>query len=236
MSLDYPSLVRGNLIKRYKRFLADVQLDSGETVTAHCPNTGAMTGMTDSDSPVWLLASNNPKRKLPWTFELVSTDTGMACVHSARANGLVGAALQEGLIPELANFERYRPEVKYGNGSRADFLLENGTDTVTVEVKAVTLHLGDGLGVFPDTVSDRARKHARELAGVVTQGQRAAMVFCVLHSGITRVAPAAEIDPAYAAALGDAIQAGVEVYALGTDISPSGIRVTGLLPFEFAKA
>ncbi len=228
--MEFSDLQQGVLERRYKRFLADVTLPTGELVTAHCPNTGAMTGCAAPGSTVWLSKSDNPKRKLAWTLELVKTPDGLICVHSALANKVVGEALQQELPPGLAGFSRLRQEVKYGGGSRADFLLESDTGSTTVEVKAVTLHKGDGLGMFPDAVSERATKHLKELAELTARGERAALVFCVLHTGITRVAAAADIDPAYARALDLAVAAGVEVYALGTKISPAAIAVTRELP------
>lgn len=228
--IGFPPLERGTLVRRYKRFLADVELASGDQVTAHCPNTGAMTGLVDPGLPVWLLASNNPKRKLPWTLELVETASGLVCVHSARANAVVGSALKDGLLPTSGAVDRIRAEVRYGTGSRADFVVDTAGLSVTVEVKAVTLHVGDGLGLFPDTVSHRARKHAHELIEVVSRGGRAAMVFCSLHGGVERIEPAAEIDPEYTKALTAAVAAGVEVYGVGVSISPDGIALSGLIP------
>ena len=231
MTLAAP-LITGRLQRRYKRFLADVLLDSGEHVTAHCPNTGAMTGLADAGARVWLSYSDNPKRKYALTLELVKTPTGLACIHSARANALVKAGIGAGVIPALSGARDIRSEVRYGAGSRADLLLDMGAQRVFVEVKAVTLNAGSGLGLFPDTVSVRATKHVNELVSILDAQTRAALVFCVLHSGIARVAPAAAIDPIYAQALKAGVQSGVEVYAMSTHISPQGIKPSIQVPVE----
>ena len=223
-------LRRGILIRRYKRFLADVRLDTGEEITAHCPNTGAMTGCAEPGDPVWLAWSDSKTRKYPFTWELVQTRFGMACVHSARANKVVLEAVAAGRVPELAGYPEILTEVKYGNGSRADLVLEGAGPRCVVEVKSVTLCCEGGRGEFPDAVSTRARKHLQELQGVVEAGERAAMFFCAFHSGIRSVHPARDIDPAYAAALEQALAAGVEALAWSADVSPRGITLARPLP------
>lgn len=224
--MEFPDLTRGTLLRRYKRFLADVQLDSGEQVVAHCPNTGAMTGLAEPGWVVWLAPSQNPKRKLAWTWELVETPAGLACIHSARANRVVAEALARGLPAGIGRGWHVRPEVRLASGSRADFRLEGGQGSLYVEVKAVTLLRPHGLGVFPDAVSERAQRHVRELAGVIAPGIRAAIVFAVFHSGIEAVSAAADIDPDYATALADASARGLEVYALHCKLDPRGIVAT----------
>lgn len=221
--MEYSDLTRGTLVRRYKRFLADVQLASGEQVVAHCPNTGAMTGLAEPGWPVWLNPSHNPKRKLAWTWELVETPAGLACIHSARANRVVGEALARGLPAAIGPGWRIRPEVRLASGSRADFLLEREQGLLYVEVKAVTLLRPGGLGAFPDAVSERAQRHVRELAAAIAPGVRAAIVFAVFHSGVTRVAAAADIDPDYAATLAESSARGLEVYALKCALDPLGI-------------
>lgn len=226
-------LVSGVLTRRYKRFLADVQLDDGSEITVHCPNTGAMTGCAEAGSRVWLQASANPKRKYRYTWELVEIPEGMtACVHSARANGLVVEALQHGGVPELEGYPLVRREVLFGTeGSRVDLHLSDGVrPDCYVEVKSVTLHLGDGLGAFPDAVSQRGRKHLRELMTMHAQGLRAVLLFVSQHSGITRLAPADRIDPGYGDTLREAIAAGVEVLGYDTIISPTRIILGRRLP------
>ncbi len=226
------SLVKARLIKRYKRFLADVILESGEQVTVHCPNTGAMTGCAEPGSKVWLSTSDNPKRKYSNTWELVQTpENYMACIHSAKANDLVKEAIEAGVIKELQGYDSIRTEVKYGKEkSRIDLLLERDAQQCYIEVKSVTLLLDDSLGVFPDAVSDRGRKHLRELIEMVQQGHRAVLFFCVQHTGIKRVAPADAIDQKYGDTFREAIAAGVEVLAYQADISPDLICLHRPLP------
>ena len=166
---------------------------------------------------------DNLKRKLAWTWELVETETGLACIHSSRANDVVEEALRLGYFPSLfPTGAELRREVKIAEGSRADFFIQADVG-LYIEVKSVTLHCGDGAGAFPDAVSARATKHLGELQAAIARGHRAALVFAVLHAGITRVAPAEDIDPTYAAALQQAMASGVEVYTLLNDITVGGI-------------
>jgi sugar fermentation stimulation protein A len=222
--MDFPALTRGRLVRRYKRFLADVMLPADDTlVCAHCPNTGAMSGCQTPESKVWLSYHENPKRKLSWSWELVETETGLACIHAARANDIVEEALRQGYFPSLLTAgAELRREVKLAQGSRADFFVP-GQDGLYVEVKSVTLHRGDGAGAFPDAVSARATKHLVELQAAIQRGHRAALVFAVLHAGIDRVSAAAHIDPTYALALRRAMANGLEVYTLLNDITVGGI-------------
>ncbi|WP_025731796.1 DNA/RNA nuclease SfsA [Carnimonas nigrificans] len=207
----------GTLVKRYKRFLADITFATGETVTAHCANTGAMRGLNQPGATVWLSYHNNPKRKLAWSWELIElpTATGgvaMASINTARANALVREALEAGVISELAGGSHIRPEVKVGD-ARLDFELQVDHCHCFVEVKQVTLLEENGIGYFPDAVSVRGLKHLNTLATLARHGKRAVLLFCVAHTGINEVRPAAHIDPAYAKGLKDAIQSGVEVLA-----------------------
>jgi sugar fermentation stimulation protein A len=205
-------------------------MDGGETITVHCPNTGAMTGCAEPGSTVWLSRSDSKTRKYPHTWELVETAAGMACIHSARANKVVMEALRENRVDELADYNLLRSEVKYGEGSRADLLLTDGGRRCFVEVKSVTLLQQGGIGAFPDAVSTRASKHLRELQTVVENGDRGVIFFCVFHTGIRQVRAAADIDPDYAAALSRALAAGVEALAWGADISAQQIRLQQALP------
>lgn len=230
--MEFDGLLSGVLERRYKRFLADVTLADGATVTAHCPNTGAMTGLAEPGLRVWLSESDNPARKLRWTLELVETDQGIACVHSALANKVVGEALERQRIAPLRGDWEIRPEVRIPGSARVDFVLSRGEERVIVEVKAVTLLGERGAGLFPDARSERAQKHAEALAASVLPSTRAVLLYCVFHSGIQRVSPAAEIDPAYAAAVRKAVDEGVEVIACSCAISPQGIEVIGMLPVE----
>ena len=230
--MELTDLVPARLVRRYKRFLADVILEDGREITVHCPNTGAMTGCAEPGSWIWLRDSADPRRKYRYTWELIETATGtLACVHSARANALVAEALEHNGIPELAGYGRLRREARFGaEGSRVDLLLSEGPGPdCYVEVKSVTLHVGDGLGLFPDAVSLRGRKHLRELMAVRAAGQRAVLLFAVQHSGIRRVAPADGIDPEYAQTLRAAMAAGVEVLAYGAVIEPPRISLAAPL-------
>lgn len=229
--MQFEGLIEGRLLRRYKRFLADVELPGGEQITVHCPNTGAMTGCAEPGNRVWLSTSDSKTRKYPQTWELVQTPTGMACVHSARANQVVREAFAAGRIAGFEDFPDIRSEVKYGQGSRADLLLQGASGRVFVEVKSVTLCLDGGQGVFPDAVSERGRKHLEELQAILDANTRAVLFFCVFHQGIDRVSAAGEIDPRYRDALEEAMAAGVEVLAWRATIAPGGIELQQVLPF-----
>lgn len=227
-----PDLIAGTLVRRYKRFLADVRLDDGRELTVHCPNTGSMKNCGEPGSRVWVTLQHKPGRKLPGTWELVETAPGeLACIHSARANGVIGAALAAGLIAPLAGYSCIRREVTLTpGGSRFDFLLASESDSCVVEVKSVTLALGEGAGAFPDAVSLRGQKHLRELMLLAQSGQRACLLFCVMHSGIRSVQPADHIDPVYGQLLREAAAAGVLVLAWSIKPTPWGLEVLGQLP------
>ena len=232
--MKLPTLQKGRLERRYKRFLADIVTAQGELLTAHCPNTGAMTGCTEPGSTVYYSCSDNPKRKYAHTLEFVETATGLVSVNTARANSLVMDALLQGRIAEIGilHSDQIKPEaaIPTGNG-RFDFQLSNGDITTFVEVKSVTLHLGDGLGAFPDAVSVRALKHVQELQSQVSFGARSILVFCVQHLGIQRMCPAREIDPSYADGLRQAIDAGVEVLAYGCETDLATMTLSRRLEF-----
>lgn len=230
--MQLPELVEGRLLRRYKRFLADVELANGSVITAHCPNTGAMTGCAEPNSPVWLSVSDSKTRKYPHTWELVQTQHGMACIHSAKANAVVKEALLQGVIPGFDAYPEIRTEVKYGEGSRVDLLLEGDAKRVYLEVKSVTLCEAGGQGLFPDAVSARGRKHLQELRAVRDADTRAVMFFCVLHEGVSRVSCAGAIDPLYRESMREAIAGGVEVIAWGARVGSSGIELTHALPFS----
>ncbi|MCK9503643.1 MAG: DNA/RNA nuclease SfsA [Porticoccaceae bacterium] len=228
-----PPLVEAVILKRYKRFLADVRLASGEIITVHCPNTGSMKHCVVAETPCWFSLSDNPKRKLPGTLELTTTTLGfIAGVNTARPNQLVREAIESEAVKELRGYDRMRSEVKYGDeNSRIDLLLENDRQQCFVEVKNVTLENSGGLISFPDAVTSRGAKHLRELMAMVAQGHRAVLFFCVQHSGAQQVTVAADIDPLYAETLKQALAAGVEVLAYGCRLSPTEIAVTRRLDF-----
>ncbi|MDH4560396.1 DNA/RNA nuclease SfsA [Pseudomonas sp. BN411] len=224
-----PALEEGRLLKRYKRFLADIETASGELLTIHCPNTGSMLNCMSEGCRVWFSRSDDPKRKLPGTWEIVETPQGrLACVNTARANALVEEALRAGVIVELAGFDNLKREVAYGlENSRADFRLDFASGSAFIEVKSVTLGFdGTPVAAFPDAVTQRGSKHLRELAALARDGVRAVQLYCVNLSGIDAVRPAEEIDPAYAAALREAVAAGVEVLAYGVELTPETVRVS----------
>ena len=225
-------LLGGMLVRRYKRFLADVVLDDGRELTVHCPNTGSMKNCAEPGSRVWVDMHQRPGRKLPGTWELVETAPGqLACVHSARANAVIAAALAAGVITPLAGYPDVRREVTLVPGaSRFDFLLGSTDSRCVVEVKSVTLALGAGMGAFPDAVSLRGQKHLRELTGLAQAGQPSCLLFCVMHSGIDQVRPADEIDPAYGQLLRDARAAGVLVLGWSVRPTPLGLEVGAELP------
>ena len=175
--MQFDGLTEGRLLRRYKRFLADVELPGGEVLTAHCPNTGAMTGCAEPGCRVWLSSSTVKTRKYPHTWELVETAGGIACIHSARANKVVREGFASALVPGFEAYPDISSEVKYGQGSRADLLLSGIRGRVFVEVKSVTLYRAGGQGAFPDAVSARARKHLVELESVLSGDTRALLFF-----------------------------------------------------------
>jgi sugar fermentation stimulation protein A len=228
-----PALKPALLIRRYKRFLADVLTPDGETLTIHCANTGAMTGCAVPGDTVWYSTSANLKRQYPNSWELTQTACGQWIgVNTLRANELLGEALKSDAIPELSGYDSLKAEVRYGiENSRIDWLLaaENRVNCY-IEVKSVTL-LQQQWGYFPDAVTLRGQKHLRELQAMVEMGQRAVLFFAVLHSGITRVAPARHIDPLYTDMVLQAQQNGVEVICYGARLSPDGIQLQASIPF-----
>ena len=230
--MEWGELIEATLLRRYKRFLADVELPDGTTLTVHCPNTGAMTGCARPGSRVWLSTSKVKTRKYPNTWELVETAAGMACIHSAKANKVVKEAFEAGLIEDFNAYPGIRSEVKYGEGSRADLLLEGDQGRVFVEVKSVTLARPGGWGAFPDAVSERGRKHLRELQAICDSKTRAILFFCVFHEGIDSVCCAGDVDPRYREALQQALAGGVEVMAWRAAINPQTISLVKPLPFS----
>ncbi len=236
---DFPPLVAGRLQRRYQRFLADVILADGSQVTAHCPNTGSMMGCSIPDSSVWLTAATNPKRRLPYTWELIEALPGVLVgINTARANSLVRQAVERGIIRELAGYRILRGEVPFGEeNSRIDWLLERKanpsdqgeTSRCFLEVKNVTA-AQQGVAFFPDAVSLRGTKHLRELTRLVAQGQQAALCFCIQRGDITALRPADEIDPAYGIALRTAIAAGVMVLAYRAQVTLQGIALAEPVP------
>jgi sugar fermentation stimulation protein A len=230
------TLVRGTFERRYKRFFADVRLESGEVVTAHCPNTGSMRSCIAPGWPVLISPANNPKRKLQWTLEVSCAPTSAILVNTARPNRVVEAAILSGDVPELTGYGRLRREVKYGQASRIDLLLEDPPEgrpagqRCLIEVKNLTLRTEDGLGAFPDAVTTRGKKHLEELTICVGQGDRAVQFFLVPRVDVDAVRPADEIDPAYGSALRRAAAAGVEILAYQAEVTAEGVQLGTRLP------
>lgn len=229
-----PPLTAGRILRRYKRFLADVELEDGSEVTVHCPNTGRMTGCWAPGAPVQISLSDNPKRKLPWTLERVDMGMGWVGVNTARTNSVVAEAIIAGRVAELAGYDDLRREVGFtapGHPkSRLDLLLSKGSEAdAYVEIKNVTLLVGRSLQ-FPDAVSERARKHLDLLQVAVEQGVRGVILFAVNRPEGDCFTPASTIDPGYAARLREVVAGGVEAYALRLCHTPEGIVGDGMIP------
>jgi sugar fermentation stimulation protein A len=230
-------LIPATLVRRYKRFLADVVLPTGEEITAHVANPGAMTGLAAPGARVWLSKSDNPKRKLAYSWELVEVDFGggaeLVGVNTGHPNGLVAEALAAGLIPELAGYAAARREVKYGKNSRVDVLLEDpGRPACWVEIKNVHLMRRQGFAEFPDAVTARGAKHLDELAAMVAAGHRAVMLYVIQIGSAERFGLAADIDPTYARAFVRARAAGIEAIAYRCAIAADGIAFARAVPID----
>ncbi len=228
-------LIPGTLIQRYKRFLADVRLANGETVTATCPNTGSMLGLTSPGARVWLSESDSPTRKYRHTWELVEADLGkgpaLVGINTGHPNKLVAEAIAEGRVKPLKGYAGLRREVKYGSNSRIDILLEDASKgSCYVEIKNVHLSRKAGLAEFPDSVTERGAKHLREMSDMVRAGHRAVMVYLVQRGDAQKLSFCGDIDPGYVAALQDASRAGVEAIALRCRLSPEEIAVDKIIP------
>lgn len=225
--MDFPQpLKRGQLIQRYKRFLADIILEDGTEITAHCPNPGAMLGLNMPGLPVWVSRSPDPKRKLAHTLELVEADGGLVGINTMHPNRLVAEALAADAIPELTGYASHRREVKYGQASRIDFLLEApDRPACWLEVKNCHLRRTGSLAEFPDCVAARSTKHLRELVAMVAEGDRAVALFVVQRTDCDAFAACHDLDPAFARGLEAAAEAGVEVLAYGCDISSDAVRI-----------
>ena len=247
-------LIPGVLIRRYKRFLADVRLADGREITVHCPNPGAMLGLNAPGLPVWLSVSANPKRKLSHTLELVEVDGGLVGINTLLPNKLVAEALAAGVIGEIAGYDAVRPEVKYGEASRVDFLLTREgrpacwlevnnvqslippepqpTRRLWLEVKNCHLSRTKGLAEFPDCIAARSSRHLRELSAMVAAGDRAAVLFVVQRMDCEAFSACGELDPTFARALDDAAEAGVEVLIYACDLAIDRIAITRRIPWR----
>lgn len=228
--LAWPELTKGTLIRRYKRFMADVVLEDGPVVTAHCPNSGRMLTCSEAGRPVYLSRSGNPARKFPFTWEMIEMPGSLVIVNTLRANSLVKKAVEKGLIPELAGYDSVRGEFPWGRGSRFDLLLSGrGTAPCLVEVKSSTL-AESGIARFPDAVTERGLKHLKELGKAVKKGYRCVMFFLIQRTDAHTFRPAHDIDPAYGKGLETAHESGVEIISYDTTISCAGANLGRRIP------
>ena len=236
--MQFPTpLLRGTLIQRYKRFLADIRLDNGEAITATCPNTGSMMGLTTPGLPVWVSTSDSPTRKYKHTWEMLEVDLGkgpgLVGINTNHPNVLVSEAIMGKRVAALKGYNSLRREVKYGTNSRIDILLESpDKPPAYVEVKNVHMMREAGVAEFPDSVTARGLKHLLELSQMVREGHRAVMVFLIQRSDATRLTFARDIDPNYAAGLAEALEIGVEAIALKCTLTPEGISVQKSVPIK----
>jgi sugar fermentation stimulation protein A len=240
--MDFPApLLPALLVRRYKRFLADVVLPSGETVTAHCANPGAMTGLNVPGARIWLSTSDKASRKLKHSWELVEVDLGggleLVGINTAHPNVLAGEAIAAGTIPELSGYAGIRREVRYGRNSRVDFLLEDpARPPCYVEIKNVHLMRQAGLAEFPDAATKRGAKHLDELGDMVAAGARAVMLYLIQIGSAQRFALARDIDPVYGRAFDRARSRGVEALAYRCEITTGGLSVADTVPIAEGDA
>ncbi len=229
-TLAWPRLLKGTLVRRYKRFMADVRLQNGHVVTAHCPNSGSMKACSEPGRPVYLSRHhNNPNRRLKYTWELIEMPTSLVGVNTLVPNRLTKLAAQTAMIPEFAGYDTVRSEVKYGTNSRIDLLLEGGGSRCYVEVKNCTL-VAEGTAFFPDAVTTRGLKHLLELQEQVRRGHRAAMFYLVQRMDARVFKPADHIDPDYGRELRKAVRNGVEILTYDVTLDLKGIGLHGPLP------
>ncbi|MEN8244093.1 MAG: DNA/RNA nuclease SfsA [Thermodesulfobacteriota bacterium] len=229
--LPWPKLYRGTLVKRYKRFLADVQLDNGSLVTAHCPNSGTMRACSAPGRPVYLSFHDNPKRKLKYTWELIHMPDSLVGVNTLVPNRLVKQAVEDGQVKALKGYDRVRAEVKTSDGSRLDLMLEkDGKSDCFVEIKNCTLVEGC-VARFPDAVTARGRKHLVELQRLVSEGNRGVMFFLIQRMDADSFSPADDIDPVYGQELRKAHQNGVDILVYDVSIDLTNIQLSRQIPF-----
>lgn len=236
MLLPQP-MARGVIVQRYKRFFVDMVLDDGRAITAHVPNPGAMLGLKDPGLAAWVSWSGDPKRKLPWTLQLVEADGDLVGVNTMNPNKLVAEALAADTIPELSGYAVIRPEVKYSEASRVDFLLTHPErPPCWLEVKNCHYRRDGTLAEFPDCVAARSAKHLKDLAAEVAKGARAVQLFVIQRTDCDSFAACDDLDPVYAKGLDEAAAAGVEVLCYRCDISPTEVRISRRIPWRDAPA
>lgn len=228
--MQFDTLIQGKLIKRYKRFLADIILKDGQEVTAHVPNSGAMTSCIEENCPVWITFHDNPKRKLKYTLELTKMGENLICTNTGVANKIAIEAIENGTIKELQGYSSLKPEQKYGEKSRIDILLENENEKCYVEIKSVSLKIDDELA-FPDAVTSRGTKHLNELISMVELGHRAVMLYIIQRTDKANFRIANEIDKKYFEAFKIARQKGVEILVYQSDISLETINIKTKVEF-----
>jgi sugar fermentation stimulation protein A len=228
MLYTYPPLQPGKLVQRYKRFFADIQLDSGELITAHCPNTGPMLGVCEIGAPVQVSHSSDPKRKLAYTWEMIYVNDTWVGVNTMMPNKLIKLALEQRLIPELGNYSEIKTEVKYGQDgrSRIDFVLVEEEKLIYVEVKNTT-YVVDDVALFPDTATTRGQKHLQELIGIMPEA-RGVMLYLINRDDMTKFAPGDAKDPIYGELLRQAIAKGLLVLPCRFQVTPIGITYLGM--------
>jgi len=217
-------LIKAKLISRYKRFLADVRLESDSVITVHCANSGSMKTCLGDDWPVYISDSGNPKRKYLYTLEMIHNGTCWIGLNTHLANKIVKEAIENGIISELSGYSSIRTEVKYSENSRIDILLEKENSLCYVEIKNVSM-VQDGVYRFPDSVTTRGTKHLNDLMKMIDEGHRAVMIYCIQRSDGDCFEPADDIDPKYSATLQEAISHGVEAYAYLAEVEPTGIAI-----------
>ena len=222
--MQFEKLIHGRLIKRYKRFLADIILDDGSQITAHVPNSGAMTSCIEPNCDVWVTFHDNPKRKLKYTLELTKMDENLICTNTGVANKIAIEAIENGVIKELQGYNSLKPEQKYGQNSRIDILLENENQKCYVEIKSVSLKIDDSLA-FPDSVTSRGTKHLNELYDMVKDGHRAVMLYVIQRTDDLPFRLACEIDKKYCEAFKEVIKGGVEVLVYHSSINLEEINI-----------
>lgn len=233
--IEWPPLLSGTLVNRYNRFLADIRLKKGEMITAHCPNSGAMTGCCEPGRTVFVSCHSNPRRKLKYTWQLIEMDDSLVGVNTLVPNRLVAQAISEGVISELSEYDTILTEVKVGKSSRIDLLLKKGeNDSCYVEVKNCTL-VKNGIALFPDAVTSRGKKHLVELQNLIAEGHRCAMFFLIQRMDACRFAPADTIDPDYGQELREAISNGVEILVYDVLVDLTRIRINRKIPCNFEQ-
>jgi sugar fermentation stimulation protein A len=224
------SLIHGHLIKRYKRFLADVKLESGEIITAHCTNSGSMKSCLENNAEVYLSPVNDPKRKTKFTWEMIKINGNWVGINTGNPNKISFEAVKNGEIEKLQGYKEVKREIKYGN-SRFDLMAKNEKETCYIEVKNVT-YKKENYALFPDAITSRGKKHLETLIKVKEEGMRAVMLYIIQRTDVSIFAPAKEIDPEYAKALMSAYSKGVEIIPIQARVTPTEIKLTKELPFE----